>query len=898
MSLPTATYRLQFRTGMNFVRAEALLPYLKHLGISHLYASPLFAAAPGSTHGYDVTDHNRLDPELGGEADFANLSAALKGHELGLVLDIVPNHMAAHVANPWWRSVIEWGEESPYAGHFDINWEETLTLPFLGRPLGEAINAGEISVGLDAERGYLGLKYYETVMPVSPRTYAMVLDRLDTDLARNIAGRAVEATPATAEDMHDMVRALLAKNEKAAQELSDALRDLSQDRDLLSAFQQEQAWRFMYWRTARRHLTYRRFFEVTGLVGVRVEDDEVFDDVHRLILDLVRRGEVDGLRIDHVDGLANPREYLDRLRGDIGAETYLIVEKILEAEEALPDDWPISGTTGYEFIAALAGLLTDTDKAGALDTAYFDFLGREIDIEQDREEAKTAILQHNLATELSGLTQLATAAIDAIGQRHSFSQSELRNAIADIIVAFPVYRVYAEADGLTEQDQKLLDTVAETVADGREGDDLQALDFVIRLLQLDVPEKAMGETQDFVTRFQQTTGPVMAKAVEDTLFYRRNRLIALNEVGGDPEERDGSVDKFHKLMAERAGTQPEGLSASSTHDTKRGEDARARLYALSEAPERWGQAVERWRQQHRSNRTRLEDGYAPGPEMHWLIYQALAGVWPFGLAPDDQTGVDALKERFAPYLEKAMREAKLRTSWTEVNADYEHAVQSYAAALFAPENIGFRRDFVQTLQPFFRAGVLNSLTQTALKLCAPGIPDIYQGSESWDYSLVDPDNRRPVPFGELARQLVENEKRPLDELIDDWTASGAKQLLVARGLRARQKYPELFARGSYLPLELSGPCADRAVAFARHTAEHTLICVAPRLTLPLIENVDGIRIPREAWGDTVLILPSDLAGTRFVDCITGNALPSGPRLRLADLLAAFPLAIAISDGVD
>ncbi len=896
MSLPTATYRLQFRSGMTFARAEALLPYLKHLGVSHLYASPVFAATPGSTHGYDVTDHNRFDPDLGGESGFANLAAALKDNGLGLLLDIVPNHMAAHVGNPWWRSVIEWGEESPYARHFDINWEETLTLPFLGRPLGEAISAGEISVALDKEHGYLGLKYYETVMPVSPLTYSMVLDRLDAPLAYKVSALAAKASPAAAEEMHDAIRKLLAEDKAAADDLQRKLQVLSQDRDLLSALQQAQAWRFMYWRTARRHLTYRRFFEVTGLVGVRVEDEQVFDDVHRLILDLVRRGDADGLRIDHVDGLANPREYLDRLRREIGAETYLVVEKILEADEQLPVDWPISGTTGYEFIAAIADLLTDTAKADALDLAYLDFLGREIDIEQDREEAKTAILEHNLATELSGLTQLATAAIEATGQRHSFSQSELRNAIADIIVAFPVYRVYAEADGLTENDQKLLDTVAETVAGGRDGDDLQALDFVIRLLQLDVPETAMPETQDFVTRFQQTTGPVMAKAVEDTLFYRRNRLIALNEVGGDPEARDGSIEKFHALMKDRVKTQPEGLSASSTHDTKRGEDARARLYTLSEAPERWGEAVERWRRQHKSNRTRLDDGNAPGAEMHWLIYQALAGAWPLDLAPDDQAGVEALKERFAPYLEKAMREAKRRTSWTEVNDAYEKAVQTYAAALFAPENVEFRRDFVETLQPFCRAGVLNSLAQTALKLCAPGIPDIYQGSESWDFSLVDPDNRRNIPFGDLARQLVEDEKRPLAELLSDWRRSGAKQLLVARGLKARQRYAELFARGDYIPLELSGPQAEHAIAFARRISDRTLICVTPRLILPLLENQEGIVIQKESWGDTALALPPDMHGWAFVDQITGERLPGRTRLPLADLFASFPVAILISSN--
>ncbi|MGN6550529.1 MAG: malto-oligosyltrehalose synthase [Pararhizobium sp.] len=876
-----ATYRVQFREGMTFAKAAAEVPYLKRLGITHLYASPIFAAAAGSTHGYDVTDHNRLDPALGGEDGFTRLSEALKRDGLGLILDIVPNHMAASTENPWFESVLEWGEASPYARHFDIDWTAGhVTLPFLGASFQDCLAKGELS--LDAEEdGRIVLKYYDNRWPLAPRSYALVAERLGPDV-HAVGERAAHADAAGADAFHESMRRLFAETG-----FPERLKAVATDADIIRAVHEAQAWRLYEWRSGRRFLTYRRFFEITGLIGVRVEDEPVFEDAHRLVLDLVRTGRVDGLRIDHVDGLADPAGYLKRLRAAVGPDVPVYVEKILEPGEPIRADWPIEGTTGYEFIAALADAFTDAAKARTLDAAYADALGAASDYQAELQKAKTEIVTSNLEGELTLLTGQAMALARALSPKDT-DEEDLREALIDLMVAFPVYRTYVNADGVTAADAALLDGI-ETRFDvsGTIDKSPKGLDFLFRLLRLQVPDDRRDEVLAFVTRFQQTTGPVMAKALEDTLFFRFNRLIALNEVGGDPEAEGGGAEAFHAAMRERAATEPHGLSATATHDTKRGEDARARLYTIGEAPEIWGNAVARWREMHAGLVTTLPGGPAPGPDTEWMLYQALLGAWPMADRAPDWLG--PFRDRFLAFVEKAMREDKRRTGWTEVDEAYEAAVNAYAARLLDPANRAFLADFRRTAAPFIAAGAINSLSQTLLKLTAPGVPDIYNGAEAWDFSLVDPDNRRAVDFDALAQGLDSAPSWPPTQ--DQWTSGAVKQHLVAAALKARAEHPALFAEGTYEPLAVAGPAAAHVIAFARRHGGEAAIVIAPRLVLRLIEG-DRPAIAAARWSGTTVSL-GGLAARRLTDALSGRDVAPAEALDLEDVLAAAPLALLL-----
>lgn len=885
MTVPRATYRLQFRNGMDFERAAGVIPYLARLGVSHLYASPIFAAASGSTHGYDVTDHNSFDPVLGGEEGFERLSHALKKAGLGLILDIVPNHMAASVENPWWQSVLEWGIESPYHGYFDINWREKLTLPILGRPYAEALADGELSLEADAEQGRLTLRYFDNRLPLGPATYRRILHSVDGPVARRIEEAASKARLDSG--LTQTVKGLLA-DIAARDGLRRELARLSRDPAAIDAVHAVQPWRLIFWKDARRHLSYRRFFEVTGLVGLRVEVESVFDDVHRLTLRLVREGKVDGLRIDHVDGLADPARYLGRLREEAGPDCYLVVEKILGADETLPPGWPIQGTTGYEFIADMAGLFTDAGQQRALDSAYAAAVGAPADLPAQIRSAKRDMLLDNFAGEFKAVRHLAATSAVYMDNRRS-ALDEIDEAIAELILAFPVYRIYGGLDGgLTRRDAELLNRIAEDVRSGGRVAP-HALELVLKLLRLDVPAPALPTARHFRLRFQQLTGPIMAKSLEDTLFYRFNRSIALNEVGGEPLAEAGDVGRFHARMAERAHEQPGGLSATATHDTKRGEDARARLHAISEAPEAWGEAVARWRGMHADRVGDLPDGRAPEAETEWLVYQALAGIWP---DRGEHPGAEELKQmagRFLPYVEKALREAKRRTGWTDVNEPYEAAVKNYAARLLAPDNMEFLNDFRSTLQPFIRAGGINALSQTLIKLVAPGVPDIYQGSETGDFSLVDPDNRRMVDFDGVSRTLTSGAV-PFGP--DELASGKAKQALIAACLSFRKTAGALFSGGDYVPLTATGRRAGHVVAFARVKGERAVLAVAPRLLLGWFTEHEDIP-DAGFWGDTALDVPDGI-GSGLRNVLTGEEHDREGRLPVAGILKSSPVALLAS----
>lgn len=883
MTRPTSTYRLQFRNGMTFDRAVEIVPYLKRLGISHLYASPVFSAVEGSTHGYDVIDHNHFDPALGGREGFERLSAALRHAGIGLLLDIVPNHMAASLQNPWWRSVVQWGEASRYARHFDIDWSRRLTLPIVGRPVDEALDGDEFSLALDPSQGALVLAYFDNLLPLHPATWHEALGGLHHPLAEALMRAAAGASPASEDHFNDHVRALL-ENPADVIPLQAGLAVLSADTRLLARLHDLQPWRLLHWKDARCELSYRRFFEITGLAGVVVENPQVFDEVHGLILDLVRSGTVDGLRIDHVDGLADPGAYLDRLRESIGDETFIVVEKILEREERLPTEWPVSGTTGYEFIDVLSGLLASPAGAAQLQRSFTGTSGAG-DPEAQRRDAKRLMVTHNFAGERATIVRMAAALADELGA--GVGGGELDKALTELITAFPVYRTYGTADGMGERDRALLHRVAADAGSGG-GADPGALDLLVRIFAGDVPAEAKESARLARTRFQQLTGPVMAKAVEDTFFFRYNAMLALNEVGGDPLRPAGSLEGFHRAMEERARLQPLGLSATSTHDTKRGEDARARLYALSEAPEAWSEAVARWRGINARAVQQLPGGPAPEPETEWMLYQALAGIW-----PADGPPVDDLRDRFLAYVEKAMREAKLRTNWGNVDDAYEAAVKSYATWLLDPENTQFRTDFATTLRPYIAAGLVNGLTQTLVKLTAPGVPDIYQGAEQLDFSLTDPDNRRPLDFKALSGNL--EPEKPVPVTVETLRSGRFKQHLVARGLAIRGQHPALFDEGDYVPLSAAGSRQENVVAFMRRSQRTTVVVVAPRLVLSL-QGADQAMPDPEAWEDTTVDIPVSASPRGYHDVLTGRTLEPTQRYPVRSLLRDTPVALLVSSS--
>ncbi|MFP5077174.1 malto-oligosyltrehalose synthase [Rhizobium sp. YIM 134829] len=874
MTTPLATYRLQFRDGMTFDRAITLVPYWQSLGISHLYASPIFSATEGSTHGYDVTDANAFDPALGGRDGFDRLARALKEAGIGLILDIVPNHMAASLENAWWRSIVTWGEQSPHARFFDVDWSRPLTLAVLGQDFDSALEAGEITLTLDPEGG-LALAYYENRFPLTPASYEDVLDGAPGALAAKLTAFAASATPEDEAQTRETAKALVDEDAAGRDALEAFLKTLDADR--IRAVHEAQPYRLVHWKVAASGLSYRRFFEVAGLAGLRVEDEAVFDAAHKLVLELVRDGTIDGLRIDHVDGLADPAAYLQRLRAAIGPDVYLVVEKIIEGEETIPDDWPIEGTTGYEFIAALTHLYVDHGQMAALDAAYRRFTGSETSYEAILTDAKQLMLDRNFEGEVKRLVSLGRQALPEIEEK------PFTDALKALINAFPVYRTYGAKGALAAADREVLDRSASHAKARLDGAGQAALSALVGLLSGAVE----GPAFEFRSRFQQLSGPVMAKAMEDTAFYRYNRFLALNEVGGHPDEPELSIAEFHHLMARRAEEQPLGLSTTSTHDTKRGEDARARLYAVSAVPEIWSDAVGRWHGINARHVKTLADGPAPEPALEWALYQALAGCWPEELSISDADGLRGLSERFAAYVEKTMREAKQRSDWSEVNEDYEGAVKDFAAALLSPDNTEFLRDFETTLKPIRLAGLYNGLSQTLVKMAAPGIPDVYQGSERADFSLVDPDNRRMPDYDTIASFLKQSNSVSLDPA--SLSSGEAKVALTARLIAGRAAARALFEEGDYQPLQISGEGSERLVAFGRVGGDAAAIAVAPCQLATLM--VDG-KDPANALNSVTIHIPDAIRGREYRDAVSGETVRLASELRLADLpLSPFALLI-------
>jgi (1->4)-alpha-D-glucan 1-alpha-D-glucosylmutase len=863
---PRATYRVQLTPDFGFERAAGLAGYLERLGVSHLYCSPYLQAAPGSRHGYDVVDHSRVNAELGGEQGHRRLCQALADHGLGQVLDVVPNHMAiAGRQNRWWWDVLENGTSSRFATYFDVSWDpperklkNRILVPILGDHYGRVLEARQLR--LEREGGRLLVRYHEHEYPIDPRTYGMVLDGSFGSLGADFASLPILSPDDRrgAQRRHGDAEALVARLQGmgADNRLDACVRRIGEDIDLLDELLEQQNYRLARWQTAGFDLDYRRFFDVNDLAALRAEDPEVFMETHRLVLDWLDSGVLDGVRIDHPDGLRDPLGYFQRLRqGAPGA--WIVAEKVLAHEEELPESWPIAGSTGYEFLNRALGLFVDPEAEAALTETYIRFTGDIADYADIAYEKKQQAMRDLLGSDLNRLVELFVSVCEGNRRYRDFTRPELLECLQEAIACLPVYRTYVRPEeGLVSaQDRTFVEGALKVVRRRRPELDAELVEFLRGLLLL---EQESGHTPELVARFQQTSGPVTAKGVEDGALYAYNRLVALNEVGGDPSRFGTTPADFHG-SSRRAGERwPHAMLATSTHDTKRSEDVRARLAVLTEIPEAWQAAVRRWAElNHRHRANGLPDAGA-----EYLLYQTVVGAWP----------LDA--ERALAYMTKATREAKTHTSWLAPVPEYEEALASFVSGVLGDEE--FRADLEDFMPPVIEGGQVNSLALKLLALTAPGVPDLYQGSEIWDLSLVDPDNRRPVDYVKRQRLLDELEALGERAAAAAWARRSVglpKLLVVTRALALRAERPEAFATGSYTPLPLAGTRAAHAVAFSRGDQA---VVVVPRLSLRLGGD----------WEMTVCELPPG----RWRDRFTG-AVFEGGETALGDLLGGFPVAL-------
>ncbi|ANQ84986.1 putative bifunctional 4-alpha-glucanotransferase/malto-oligosyltrehalose synthase [Azoarcus olearius] len=973
--VPRATYRLQFNGDFGFAAATDVLPYLAALGISHVYAAPFLKARPGSRHGYDIVDHQAVNPEIGSDEDFDRYCARLAELGLGQVLDVVPNHVGVLGGdNEWWLDVLENGPASHFADHFDIDWEPPFAelrgkvlLPVLGDQYGLVLEAGELELSFSPERGSFCVRYYEHRFPIDPCDYPEILaagaaDPLPPLQGESRGGEGASAgASSTSEPSLELATLLAALRRLPPRDTADpeALAERRRDKetfkrhlaelyarlpalqaqvaaglaayrghvgepesfDALDHLLQRQAYRLASWRVAADDINYRRFFDVNDLAALRMENDAVFEATHARIFDWVAQGRVSGLRIDHPDGLADPAAYFERLQTRYGEVAggglappralYVVVEKILGEFEGLPADWPVHGGTGYRFANLVNNLFVDPAQESRFTRIYRAFTGEMRDFAEVLVESKQLIMTHSLPGELGSLAYMLYDIAQHDRRTRDFTRSRLRGALAEVIAAFPVYRSYIGPRGVGEDDRRYVERAVEAaVARGLAGD-ASVLHFVREVL-LSAPIEPRPELRRlklrFVRRFQQFTAPVMAKAMEDTAFYRYNRLVSLNDVGGDPRTFGVGVEDFHLANEALACGHPFGLLATSTHDSKRSEDVRARISVLSEMPGAWRLALRRWGRLNARRKQRVNDEPAPSANDEYLLYQTLLGVWPLGAM--DTSATAQLAERVEAYMLKAAREAKRHTSWMNPDAGYEAALTAFVRRLFVPDG-GFLADFLPFQATVARFGIYNSLNMLLLKLAAPGVPDIYQGCEDWNFSLVDPDNRRPVDFAaaaarfEALRDEFPDGAGPAEllNLLDNAEDGRIKLYLLWRGLMLRQAFERTLRGGRYVPLDVEGPAARHVVAFARVRGEERVVVIATRLLYGFAGGDAGRVLMPEAWAGNTVVLPWH--GLHLRDALCGRELwvghgggEGGPGhgIDLGTVFDPLPFALLVAEG--
>jgi (1->4)-alpha-D-glucan 1-alpha-D-glucosylmutase len=990
---PESTYRVQFHAGFTFRDALQIVPYLHDLGITHLYASPLLQARPGSTHGYDMTNPQAFNPELGTAEDYEALCQALQSHGMGQVLDIVPNHMGvAENDNQWWRDVLENGPASPYAGFFDIAWydsprvemHERLLLPILGTGYGEALESQEIRLQYAA--GAFTIHYFDHCLPVAPQSYALILEQRRDELAaflgeapeplaeydsiltaiRNLPlrGETDPARVAESQREKEVIKRRLAALTEANPSVRAFLEDTvalfngtpgqPQSFDLLDTLLQAQVYRLCHWRVASEEINYRRFFDINELAALSMEKPEVFTATHGLILRLLSEGKVQGVRIDHPDGLYDPQEYFQRLQqyyvlhmahrlrasdatfqelsdeeitalldtalapASTSAEAvlsrplYIVVEKILGTYETLREDWPVYGTSGYDFLNVLNGLFVDAEQRRTWTRLYREWTQDPRPFADVVYDAKDLIMQMSLASDVEMLAHR----LDRLAQRHRGSQdftlNSLRRALQQIIACFPVYRSYITSDAIHPDDRRSVQQAVFQAQRRNPTVSHELFAFVRDMLLLQYHAAASADEQAeqrrFVGKFQQVTAPVMAKGLEDTAFYIYNRLLSLNEVGGDADRFGVSPEELHRSFRERQAQWPWAFSALSTHDTKRSEDVRARLNALSELPHEWQANLQRWSDLNAQYRRDLDDAPVPDANEEYLLYQTLLGAWP--LEPYTPEEYTTFVERIQAYMLKVLREAKVHTSWINPNPAYEEAIQQYIARVLDPQTQGgFLDDFCEFQRRLSHYGLFNSLAQTLLKITVPGVPDTYQGTELWDWSLVDPDNRRAVDYkrrDDMLRALRERlvaaggDRRALvQELLTHKEDGRIKLYVTTLALNCRRRHPGLFSSGSYVPAPGRGAKSQHVFGFSRQQNYSAAIVAVPRLIGGLLAGTHDAPLGEAVWQDTQLLVPGIEARWNWRNVLTGEPVVfteenGQPTLALAELLKHCPVALLVA----
>jgi len=947
LRIPVATYRLQFNRGFRFEDARAIVPYLHRLGISDLYASPIFKAKQGSLHGYDVTDPTHLNPELGTEQAFGALARELKAHEMGLLLDIVPNHMAASPENPWWMDLLENGPSSPYAIFFDVDWnpvcsalQNKVLLPILDRTYSQALENGDLTLTL--EEAGLFVYYHGFKLPLDIKSYALVLSyRLGTleailganhpvfrqfkqlvDAMEHLpphtrpdaaqARRRRRERQAIKEDLVHLinsspeVKAFLSENVA----LLNGKKGDPQSFDLLDSLLAQQAYQLAFWKTALEEINYRRFFDISDLIGVRVEEPQVFATTHALIFPLVREGKVTGLRIDHIDGLHDPLQYLRRLQHHLAPKAaesgrppgfYIVVEKILIGNEALSEEWPVFGTTGYDFLNAVNALFVDSEGLQTIAAAYSRLTGSRATFDDVGYEKKKQVIKELFAGEMQALGYQLARLAQQDQYACDLSREELTQAIMGVTACLPVYRTYIRTSELSRRDQLHIERAVQEAQLRDPALGARALDFLKRVLLLDLSVSVAPEQMEvwlrFVMRWQQFTGAIMAKGIEDTALYTYNPLVSLNEVGRDPGAAFLSVEAYHSGNVVRQAQWPHTLNATSTHDTKRGEDIRARINVLSEMPEAWERRLTRWSRWNRAKKRRVNGELVPDPNLEVLLYQTLVGAWPFS-----EEEIPKFQERLKAYMVKAVREAKLFTSWLSPNLEYENALLAFVESILETGNENkFLDDLLRFQRQVAYYGALNALGQVLLKIASPGVPDFYQGTELWDLSLVDPDNRRPVDFemrtgllDNLIKQEGQGRLSLVREILTSWEDGRVKLYVTYKALGARQAHQDLFLRGDYIPLQIQGERQEHVCTFARRQGKRWGLIVVPRLLTKLV-RVGTLPLGQRVWGDDVLLLPEG-APQRWLQVFTGETLELFPAVKeapLSSIFRTFPVALLV-----
>ncbi|HAX78272.1 MAG TPA: malto-oligosyltrehalose synthase [Cyanobacteria bacterium UBA11372] len=929
MRIPTATYRIQFHSGFKFEAAQKIIPYLVDLGITDIYASPIFKARAGSTHGYDVVDPTQINPELGTPEDFEALVKEIKKYDMGWVQDIVPNHMAYDSQNAWLMDVLENGPDSESFDFFDIEWDRAyedikgrVLAPMLGNFYGECLENGEIQLKYD-ETG-LSVNYYSLKLPVRVESYGKFITHNLGQLAKLLGRRhpdfikllgilyLIKSAPGETKgkeryDQIAFVKGILwelyTENPDVKEFIDGNVKFFNgevgkpESFNPLDSLLNEQFYRLAFWKVGAEEINYRRFFTVNELISVKIQEIKIFHKAHALVSQLIEQGKVTGLRIDHIDGLYDPTEYLKRLRHKVG-DAYITVEKILELKEKLPESWPIEGTSGYDFLNYVNGIFCQRESEKELTNLYVKFTGLNSDYEEQFIEKKNLIIEKNLAGDVDNLTQILRKIAGQSRRSSDFTINGLKRSLAEVLRVFPVYRTYANGDGLSEQDRSYIE---EAIAQARERIPLlvNELNYIEKLLLLQweesLTEEEKGDRLHFVMRMQQLSGPLMAKGIEDTLFYVYNRHLALNEVGGHPGKFGITVEDLHEFNQHQNVAWPHKMNATATHDTKRGEDVRARLQVLSEIPEEWEKQVKSWSEINLPKKSYVRGKAVPVPNDEYFFYQSLLGAYPF-----DESENESFLGRVKDYILKSIREAKLHTAWLRPDSDYEAGFLDFVEkVLDASDENQFMKQFLPFQKWIASYGIFNSLSQTLLKYTSPGVPDTYQGTELWDLSMVDPDNRRPVNYERRIEYLKEIKNKAqtdihqlLDELLSSKEDGRIKLFLTHKVLQARKENLAVFEQGDYQPLDVVGKYRDCVVAFARSFGDKMAIAVAPRFFTTFVKPGE-LPLGEQVWADTKLLMPQGVEST-WRDAITNQTVSGGDRVAIAQILQHFPVALLIS----